>query len=58
VYDVTSFVPEHPGGAPIMLPYCGKDATAAFDTKGAVNKMHSINAEKMLSKYLVGSLVI
>ncbi|KAI5285200.1 hypothetical protein KEM54_000751 [Ascosphaera aggregata] len=31
VYDVTNFLPEHPGGAKIILKYAGKDATEAFD---------------------------
>ncbi|KAI0824209.1 FMN-dependent dehydrogenase-domain-containing protein [Trametes gibbosa] len=31
VYDVTEFLPEHPGGAKIILKYAGKDATAAYD---------------------------
>ncbi len=29
VYDVTAFVPEHPGGEEI-LEYCGRDATESF----------------------------
>lgn len=32
VYDVTEFLPEHPGGKKIILRYAGKDATAKFDT--------------------------
>lgn len=31
VYDVTDFLPEHPGGPDIILKYAGKDATKAFD---------------------------
>ncbi|KAI9832700.1 MAG: hypothetical protein M1826_001257 [Phylliscum demangeonii] len=30
-YDVTDFLPEHPGGAQIILKYAGRDATAAFE---------------------------
>ncbi|KKK12511.1 cytochrome b2, mitochondrial precursor [Aspergillus rambellii] len=30
-YDVTEFLPEHPGGQKIILQYAGKDATEAFD---------------------------
>ncbi|EPE09937.1 mitochondrial cytochrome [Ophiostoma piceae UAMH 11346] len=30
-YDVTEFLPEHPGGEKIILKYAGRDATAAFD---------------------------
>ncbi|EPT00384.1 hypothetical protein FOMPIDRAFT_1023784 [Fomitopsis schrenkii] len=31
VYDVTDFLPEHPGGQAIILKYAGKDATAAYE---------------------------
>jgi L-lactate dehydrogenase (cytochrome) len=30
-YDVTDFLPEHPGGPRIILKYAGKDATDEFD---------------------------
>ncbi|KAM7206894.1 cytochrome b2, mitochondrial [Naviculisporaceae sp. PSN 640] len=30
-YDVTDFLPEHPGGQKIILKYAGKDATKEFD---------------------------
>lgn len=31
VYDVTDFLPEHPGGSAIILKYGGRDATAAYE---------------------------
>lgn len=31
VYDLSKFLPEHPGGANVILKYAGKDGTAAFD---------------------------
>ncbi|KAG2043909.1 glyoxylate dehydrogenase [Suillus americanus] len=31
VYDVTDFLPEHPGGSKIILKYAGADATEAYD---------------------------
>lgn len=31
VYDVTSFVPEHPGGSKIILQLAGQDATEEYD---------------------------
>ncbi|GBC09100.1 hypothetical protein RclHR1_00860038 [Rhizophagus clarus] len=31
VYDLTNFLPEHPGGSKVILNQAGKDATAVFD---------------------------
>ncbi|ODV59906.1 FMN-dependent alpha-hydroxy acid dehydrogenase ASCRUDRAFT_36853 [Ascoidea rubescens DSM 1968] len=31
VYDMTTFLEEHPGGSKILLKYAGKDATKPFD---------------------------
>ncbi|KAF8167968.1 FMN-dependent dehydrogenase-domain-containing protein [Crassisporium funariophilum] len=31
VYDVTEFLPEHPGGADIILKYAGRDATSVYE---------------------------
>ncbi|CEP18022.1 hypothetical protein [Parasitella parasitica] len=31
VYDLTKFLPEHPGGQKIIMKYAGKDATSAFE---------------------------
>ena len=30
-YDVTEFLPEHPGGQKIILKYAGKDATEEYE---------------------------
>lgn len=31
VYDLTQFLPEHPGGQKIIMKYAGQDATKAFE---------------------------
>ncbi|WFD34948.1 L-lactate dehydrogenase (cytochrome) [Malassezia cuniculi] len=31
VYDMSEFIPHHPGGPQIIVKYAGKDATAVFD---------------------------
>ena len=58
VYDVSSFLRVHPGGASAIIPYCGKEATKAFETqdKGSGGG-HSTRASAMLSDYLIGSIV-
>lgn len=53
VYDVTSYLPYHPGGAGAITTYCGADATDAFATKGE-SKPHSPGAYDMLASYYVG----
>lgn len=53
-YDITSYFGSHPGGDAIMLKYCGKDATAAFDTKDKSSASpHSAAAAQLLKEYLV-----
>lgn len=57
VYSVGRFLGEHPGGASTILPYCGKEATKAFDTQDrGSGSSHSSNANNMLGDYLIGSL--
>lgn len=55
VYDVTDYLTEHPGGADRITPFCGKDATQAFATRGG-DGTHSSTAQSIKDNYLVGSL--
>lgn len=50
VYNVTKWIPYHPGGD-IIMSGVGKDATDLF-----VNRGHSNNAKKILKKYYIGDL--
>jgi len=54
VYNVTSYLSFHPGGIGTILPYCGGEATAAFDTKGGRGNPHSGNANALLADYYIG----
>jgi len=54
VYDVSSFVEEHPGGPKILTSYVGKNATNAFN--GAVYN-HSYAARNILDTYRVARIV-
>ncbi len=59
VYSVGKFLGEHPGGASDITPYCGKEATGAFDTQDRGSRGgHSAQATQMLADYLVGSLKV
>lgn len=49
VLDVTRLLSIHPGGTGAITPYCGKDATAAFNEVG-----HSNKAVGMIANYAVG----
>lgn len=57
VYDFTKFLDLHPGSAASMLPYCGKDATSAFNTKDKnPPSAHSQFARDLLNQYYLGKL--
>ncbi|KAK6058704.1 cytochrome b5 family protein [Cooperia oncophora] len=51
VYDVSSFLSEHPGGFQVIAELAGKDATAAFEDIG-----HSKDAKDMAKEYLIGNV--
>ncbi|XP_031251082.1 cytochrome b5-like [Pistacia vera] len=51
VYDVTSFLEDHPGGDEVLLAVTEKDATEDFEDVG-----HSDSAKEMMEKYYIGDL--
>jgi cytochrome b involved in lipid metabolism len=56
VYNVTVHLRTHPGGGGLITPYCGKDATQAFQTKGGLGGNHSSRAYAQLNAFYVGDL--
>ncbi|KAL7666398.1 Ceramide very long chain fatty acid hydroxylase [[Candida] zeylanoides] len=52
VYDVTSFIDEHPGGGELLVPHLGGDVTAAM--ADIASHEHSESAYEMLDEMLVG----
>jgi hypothetical protein len=52
VYNVTAFLNIHPAGAAPMTPFCGANATTAFNNVG-----HSTRAVGLEATYLIGNLV-
>ncbi|KAF8807536.1 hypothetical protein BYT27DRAFT_7165315 [Phlegmacium glaucopus] len=49
VYDVTEFLPEHPGGAEIILKYAGRDATSVYEP---IHPPDALEKNLPLSKHL------
>jgi hypothetical protein len=58
VYDVSSYLRSHPGGEGAITPYCGKEATRAFETKdlGGAGQDHSSRAYSHLNSIYVADL--
>lgn len=52
VLDVTTYLYQHPGGASAIIPYCGADATGAFN---AVRK-HKNFAKNLADSFSIGNL--
>jgi hypothetical protein len=52
VYDLTSYIPKHPGGSSKIIRICGKDGSSAFEGQhGGESK-----PEKILASYKIGPL--
>ncbi|KAH6809119.1 hypothetical protein C2S51_026902 [Perilla frutescens var. frutescens] len=51
VYDVTSFLHDHPGGDAVLLAAAGKDASEEFEDVG-----HGSAARLMLDEFYVGEM--
>lgn len=56
VYDLTAYLPDHPSRPELIEPWCGKEATQAYDTK-TKGRPHSQAADKLLATYRIGSFV-
>lgn len=57
VYEVTQYLSSHPGGSETIIPYCGQDATRAFETKDMPRpKPHSTYARNLLENFYLGDL--
>lgn len=51
VYNVTSFLSEHPGGEEVLLELAGQDATECFENIG-----HSEEAKQLREKFKIGEV--
>ena len=57
VYDITAYLPDHPSRSGIVEPWCGKEASESYHTKGR-GRPHSAGADALLAECLVGTLKI
>jgi len=56
VYDLAASLPAHPSPPQVIEPWCGKDATDAYNTK-TKGRPHSNKADTLLLKYRIGRFV-
>lgn len=56
VYDFSAYLPEHPSRPGMLEPWCGKEATEAYNTK-AKGRPHSPYADELLLRYRIGRFV-
>ena len=54
IYDVSAFLPDHPGGDDLILNYAGKDIEEVM--KDRDEHEHSDSAYDMLEEYVVGKI--
>lgn len=55
VYDLTSYLPAHPAAPEIILAWCGREASQAWETKTR-GRPHSPYAQNLLPQYRTGKL--
>ncbi|SEK20274.1 cytochrome b5 domain-containing protein [Ectothiorhodospira marina] len=53
VYDISEYLPQHAGPPAMVEPWCGREATEAWETKG-YGAAHSDAARTLLEDYLIG----
>uniref|UniRef100_A0A1J3E3J2 Cytochrome B5 isoform C n=1 Tax=Noccaea caerulescens TaxID=107243 RepID=A0A1J3E3J2_NOCCA len=51
VYDISTFMDEHPGGDNVLLAVTGKDASTDYD-----DVKHSNEAKETMKKYCIGDI--
>ena len=56
VYDLSAYLPEHPSRPELVLPWCGQEATDAYNTK-TKGRPHAPYADELLAKYKIGKFV-
>jgi cytochrome b involved in lipid metabolism len=55
VHELDAYLPEHPSRPDVILPWCGREASEAYDTK-LKGRPHSTAADQLLARYRIGVL--
>lgn len=56
VYNVTTIACHGGTAGTLILPRCGQDATALWESKPGTGKPHSENAQSLLEPYYIGDV--
>ena len=57
VYNLTTWIPKHPGGPAVITAMCGTDGSASFNGKhGSGSATPSASAQAQLAQFAIGSL--
>lgn len=54
IYDLTTYLPDHPARPSLINPWCGQEATEAYNTK-TKGRPHTANADELLPQYKIGT---
>lgn len=54
-YDLSAYLPDHPSRPDVILPWCGREASEAYNTKNK-GRAHSPYADELLVKYRIGAM--
>lgn len=57
VYDFSGYLPEHPSRPEVIEPWCGREATEAYNTK-TKGRPHSPYADGLLERYRIGKFAV
>lgn len=57
VYDLSRYLPEHPSEPEVLLAWCGREASHAYQTKDK-GRAHSARADRLLAEYRIATLLL
>jgi len=55
VYDLSSYLPEHPSEPEVIVAWCGREASEAYRSK-MKGRAHSARADRLLAEYRIAAL--